>query len=205
MTVEIGGVDATLSSNPVIRDITLLDRDGAWLKIDRVSAHWSRLALLKLKLDIYRIEFGEMDVMRRPTLVAAVKTADATAKGVEKANASWRPDLPVRLKLGQFAFGKLVLAKPLFDMATTLAINGSAELGAARDNASFSFGAQRLDVRGTVSALSEFVPDGDKLRLKIAVSEPAGGLVARLAEIPRLPPSRSASTATERSTLARRP
>jgi len=188
MTVDIGGVDAALSSNPVIRDITLLDRDGAWLKIDRVSTHWSRLALLKLKLDIDRIDIGEMDVMRRPTLVAAAKTADATAKGAEKANAAWRPDLPVRLKLGQFALGKLVLAKPLFDMATTLAINGSAELGAARDNASFSLGAQRLDAPGTVSTLAEFAPEGDRLRLKIAVSEPAGGLVARLAEIPGLPP-----------------
>ena len=44
-SVSIGAVDGVLSSNASIHDIVLSDRQGPWLKIDKVKLVWSRLAL----------------------------------------------------------------------------------------------------------------------------------------------------------------
>ncbi len=188
MKVEIGAIEAMLSSNPVMRDIALVDRDGVWLKIDRVSAEWTRHLLLALKVDVDRLNIGEIDVLRRPTFIAAVKTAEGAAKAADKVNKAWRPELPVRLRLGQLVVGKLTLGEPLFGAPATLSLSGGAELGALRDNARIKLDARRLDAPGAISMAAEFFPDGEKLRVKITASEPAGGLVARIAKIPGLPP-----------------
>lgn len=186
--VQIGAVDDVLSSNPVIRAIALVDRDGVWLKIDRVSVNWSRGMLLFLKADIDRIDIGQIDVLRRPTPVAAVKTAQGTAKAADKVDKAWRPELPVRLRLGQLVIDRLVLGEALFGAPASYSVNGAAELGAARDNASFDLDLHRLDAPGRIAAAGKFFPDGGKLSIKVAASEPAGGLVARVAQIPGLPP-----------------
>jgi autotransporter translocation and assembly factor TamB len=45
MTVSIGAVDGVLSSDASISDIVLSDRQGPWLKVDKVRLVWNRLAL----------------------------------------------------------------------------------------------------------------------------------------------------------------
>ena len=44
-SVSIGAVEGVLSSDASISDIVLSDRDGPWLKIDKVRLIWNRLAL----------------------------------------------------------------------------------------------------------------------------------------------------------------
>ncbi|WP_036285087.1 translocation/assembly module TamB domain-containing protein [Methylocystis sp. ATCC 49242] len=182
MTVEIGGVDGVASSSPTARDVTLSDRDGVWLRIDRVSAKWSPLALLALKLDVDRIDIGRVDVLRRPA------PGTETQKKREQASGSWRPDLPIRVRLGEFSIGRVDLDKPVLDMAATLAVDGSAEIGGARHAARAKLVARRLDAPGTIAASADFSPADGKLQVRAAASEPEGGLIARLARLPGLPP-----------------
>lgn len=187
MTVQIGAIDDLLSSNPVVRDVALSDRDGVWLEVDRVSAQWSRLALLALKVDVERIDIGRVDVLRRPA--AAAKTAaKQVEEGSTKSASSWPPKLPVRIRLGRLALEKLALAKPVLDMPATLSVDASAELGGAGDKASVSLVAHRLDAPGSVTAAAAYVPADQKLQLEIAASEPEGGLIARAARLSGLPP-----------------
>ncbi len=44
--VSIGSVQGALLSDSTINDITISDRDGVWLQIDRVRFNWRRTALL---------------------------------------------------------------------------------------------------------------------------------------------------------------
>ena len=46
MSISIGAVDGVLSSDATISDIVLSDRQGPWLKVDKVRLVWNRLALL---------------------------------------------------------------------------------------------------------------------------------------------------------------
>ena len=65
-SVSIGAVDGVLSSDASIRDIVLSDRNGPWLKIDKVRLIWSRLALLSRRLEVDQLTIGHMQFLRRP-------------------------------------------------------------------------------------------------------------------------------------------
>lgn len=181
MRVEIGAIDDVLSATPSVRDVVISDRDGPWLKIDRIAAKWSRLALLGLTLDIDRIDIGEVDVLRKPAPVSEQKPAEA-----KKGGASFPPKLPIGVKLGELALAKLVLAEPVAGSAATFAVNAGTELTGA--NASVRLLAQRLDAPGSIGADAAYRPYDGALRVKLAVTEPGDGLIARLAKIPGLPP-----------------
>ncbi|WP_424360915.1 translocation/assembly module TamB domain-containing protein [Methylocystis parvus] len=181
MKVAIGAIDGALSSAPSIRDLIISDRDGPWLKVDRIGAKWSRFALLGLTLDIDRIEIGEVDVLRRPAPAVAPKQAEA------KAGASaFPPKLPVAVRLGELALAKLVLAEPVAGAAATLSVSAGAELTGATARARLL--AERLDAPGSIRADAGYQPGDGKLHVKIAASEPGDGLIARLANLPGLAP-----------------
>jgi translocation and assembly module TamB len=181
MKVDIGAIEDVLSSTPAIRDIVISDRDGPWLKIDRVGAKWSPLALVGMKLDVDRIDIGEVDALRKPAPSQEEKRPQTKTGG-----ASFPPKLPVSVRLGQLALSKLVLAEPVAGSTATLSINGGAEFGAA--GASMKFRADRLDAPGSIGADAAYATQGDKLRVKFTASEPGDGLIARIANIPNLPP-----------------
>lgn len=185
MKIEIGAIEGALSSTPAISAIALSDRNGPWLKIDRVDAKWSRLALLALRLDIDRIDIGAVDLLRRPASAAAPKAQETPSGGT-----SFPPKLPVGLRLGELNLARLVLAEAVAGAAATLTIKAGGEMTAAR--AALQFLAQRLDAPGSIGADASYAPGDGKLRIKFAAKEPGDGLIARLAKLPGLPPVEAA-------------
>ncbi len=184
MRVEIASIDHILSSDPAVVGVTIFDRDGPWLKIDRISAQWSRLALLGLKLDVDRIDVGEVDVLRRPA------PAPEKPKPAAQSGGAFPARLPIGVRLGEFALGKLVLAEPVVGAPATLSLTAGGELTGAR--ASVKALAQRLDAPGSIGADAAYSKDDGRLRLAFKASEPGDGLIARLAKIPGLPPVEAA-------------
>ncbi|WP_442755108.1 translocation/assembly module TamB domain-containing protein [Methylocystis sp. JAN1] len=181
MKVEIGAIDGVLSSTPSIHGIVISDRDGPWLKVDRVNAKWSRFTLLGLKLNIDRVDIGEVDILRRPASGAEAKKTETKAGAT-----AFPPKLPVSVRLGELALAKLVFAEPVAGAAATLSITAGAELTGA--NASAKLLAERLDAPGSIRADAGYRPGDGELHIKLSASEPGDGLIARLAKIPGLPP-----------------
>ena len=66
MSVSIGAVDGVLSSDASISDIVLSDRQGPWLRIDKVRLVWNRLALFSRRLEVDQLTIGRMQFLRRP-------------------------------------------------------------------------------------------------------------------------------------------
>ena len=84
-SVSIGAVDGVLSSDASISDIVLSDRNGPWLKIDKVRLIWNRLALFSRRLEVDRLTIGRMQVLRRPA-----SAADAPARSRARSCPSFR-------------------------------------------------------------------------------------------------------------------
>lgn len=181
MKIEIGAFDGPLSSQPTLRDISIADKNGVWLKIDHVDIDWSRLALLSLRVDIDRLDIGHVEIARRPAPAPAAPASETKSAGPSL------PDLPVRVRLGRFTLGELSLAEPVLGASAKLSVTGGAALGPRSDGARVDVFAQRLDAPGALSAKGEISPGANKLLLSVNAQEPAGGLIARLAEIPDLP------------------
>jgi hypothetical protein len=64
--VTVGAVEGALSSDAVIRNLRIADRDGVWLTLDRAKFSWRRLALLSQRLEIDALEVDRLTLARRP-------------------------------------------------------------------------------------------------------------------------------------------
>jgi len=183
--VTIGKLEGAVSGAPVVRDIAIADAKGIWLKIDRVDARLSLFALLRGVADIETLTIGAVDVLRKP-LPSPARPDDKGIFDTIKTALAWRPPLAVRV--GALKVDRIALAEPALGAAATLGLTGSADLGASGSAARVALDLGRLDAPGKVAARADIAADGAKLKLTVDASEPAGGLVARLADIPGLPP-----------------
>jgi translocation and assembly module TamB len=181
MSVSIGAVGGALSSDASIRDIVLSDRQGPWLKVDKVRLVWNRLALFSRRLDVDQLTIGRMDFLRRPL-------PDETPPPDTGGPRSILPELPVKVIIKQFGVQELSLGEPVVGVAARLNISGKATLGPPSEGLDLTLTAQRLDALGDFKTLLTYVPATDRLTLNVNSSEPAGGIFAHLGNLPGLPP-----------------
>ena len=183
MKLDIGAIEGPLSAHPMLRDISLADKDGVWLKIDHVEMDWSRLPLASLRLDIDRVVIGRVDMLRRPIPPPAAAPAPA-----KKTSDDAAPDLPIRFRLGAFQLNTLALAAPVLGEPATLTLTGSADAGASSNGAKATLSARRTDAPGEANLNVAISPSPNRVSLALSAQEPAGGIIARLARLPDLPP-----------------
>ncbi len=178
--VSIGAVEGALSSDAVIRDVTVSDRDGVWLRLDRARLVWRRLALIQKRLEIDSLEIGHLEVLRRP--VAGPTPPEAKPDG------ALLPELPVKVEVRQARLDALVLGEGVAGQAAILAGQGKARLGDPSEGLDLDLSARRLDAPGQFALRLLYVPEGAKLELNATLKEAAGGLLSRAANIPATPP-----------------
>ncbi len=185
-SVSIGAVDGVLSSDATISDIVLSDRNGPWLKIDKVRLIWRRLALLSRRLEVDQLTIGHMQFLRRPLPSQTPLPPDAGGPR------SILPELPVKVIVNQFGIEELSLGEPLIGVAARLNIAGKVTLGPPSEGLDLDLTARRLDAPGEFKALMTYVPATDKLTFNVNSDEPAGGIFVHLVNLPGLPPARLA-------------
>lgn len=177
--VSIGSVEGALSSNAVIRDVRIADRDGVWLTLDRANLVWSRTSLLRGRLQVDELTIGRLQLQRRP--LPAEEDAAVSDEPI-------LPELPVRVIVDRFALQELVLGEPVLGTEARLSAAGSAQIGNPSEGLDLTFAAQRLDAPGQLTIDLNYVPQTNRLALDLTHQEPAGGIAARLLELPGLPP-----------------
>jgi translocation and assembly module TamB len=178
--LSIGAVDGVLSSDVTIRDVTVSDRDGVWLRLDRARLVWSRTALFSRRLQIDQLDIGQITMIRRP--LPSDPDAVATAPSL--------PELPVKLVVGAFRLAQLDLGEAVFGAPARLTAKGSASLGSPAEGLQLDFSAERLDAAARFLVKLAYVPATTDLTLDVNLDEAAGGLVSRALDIPGLPPVR---------------
>jgi translocation and assembly module TamB len=183
--VSIGAVDGVLSSDASISDIVLSDRDGPWLKIDKVRLVWSRLALFSRRLEVDQLTIGHIQFLRRP-LPSETPPPPNTGPG------SILPELPVKVVIKKFGVQDLSLGEPVVGVAARLQIDGNMTLGPPSEGLDLSLTSKRLDAPGEFKASMTYVPAADKLTVAVNSDEPAGGIFVHLVNLPGLPPAKLA-------------
>jgi translocation and assembly module TamB len=205
--VHIGAVDGVLSSDATIRDVTITDKDGTWLKLDRARLVWRRTALLLGRLEIDRLEIGTLEIRRKPQAAdqpvaepeqPAAETGrsdtepstPAAQPGSSAAESSQPilPDLPVKVQVKAFDLHALVLGEPVLGEAVNLAATGNTELGSPSEGLIFNLDAIRQDSPGRFKVALAFVPRGNAVTLDVTLDEPSHGLLSKLGRFPGEPP-----------------
>ncbi len=178
-TVTIGAVEGPLSSDAMIRNVTIADAQGVYLRIDSIRLIWRRVALLSRRLEIQNLEIGTVELLRRPV-------ADPNAP--RAADGPLLPELPLKVEIGKFAVGEFRLGEPVLGVAARFTASGNASLGPPAEGLNAALEIRRLDAQGLSALKLTFVPATQQLDLSLQHDEPAGGIAARLANLPGLPP-----------------
>ncbi len=175
MTINIGAIENPLSSRIAIRDVTLGDAKGVWLRIDHIAIDWSRLALLRGVARIDRLQVDHVSLLRAPP-----KSPQDSAN-----DQPLIPRLPVDLQLNEFSVAKMEIAEPVMGVTAHFNARGVATL--ADGGAAVKLVIERSDAPGSVQLDARIPARLADARLDLHVSEPEGGLIARLASIENLP------------------
>ncbi|MEO3432211.1 translocation/assembly module TamB domain-containing protein [Inquilinus sp. CAU 1745] len=177
--VTIGTLEGAIPTDFTVTGLEVADAQGVWLSIDRLHLDWSPLALLSRDLRIDVVEAGTILVERRP--LPGEPQPEEPSGGL--------PTLPGTVSLDRLTVGELILRQRVLGEEARVTIDASARIGAPEEGISAMLEVARTDgVDGQISLDLLFVPETEALTLSLSASEPEGGLIARLASLPDLPP-----------------
>lgn len=186
LTLEMSQLDGPLPAAAHIRELTLSDGQGPFLHARDLDLKLNLAALLAKQVQIDNLGAVELTVTRAPVLPPSPTPAPAA-----QPSGGLLPALPFSLRLDRLALEKLGLGEALIQQpgGAALKIDGKAELRSGGNGLSADLAIDRTDgVGGQLRLKAELDPRSRKLMLDLAAAEPAGGVVASLANLPGKPP-----------------
>jgi translocation and assembly module TamB len=170
--IRLSGIQGALSSEAVIGEISIADREGVWLRIVNANIDWNRSALLLGRLTIDRLAAERIDVIRRPVPAEGAPPPEAGGGFA-------LPELPVSVRLGALEVPQVNFGPTVFGLESSISLNGALTLidGALNTN----LDVVRLDGPGGELSLElAYANETQVLDLDLAVSEPADGILANV-------------------------
>lgn len=170
--VTLEGLGGRFPDRLRLSRLGLRDGAGVYLTADEVALDWSPLALLRGQARIERLRASRLDLARLPQ----------PAPGGPASSSASTTRLPVRVTLQRLEIGQAHLAAAVAGAEISLALAGAADL-TALDSGRATLSASAAD-GGAYALEASLAPAAIEARL--SVTEPAGGLVSRLAALPDL-------------------
>lgn len=181
--IALEGLYVGFGLNAAVSRVEIADRTGVWLTAEDIEAVWRPARLISGDIDVTSISAGQIDLQRAP---APQPDAD-TASEQDAGNSEGWP-LPFDVRVQQLTLEEINLGETLLGAPVSLTASGSGSfaLDPALITADLDVG--RIDgVEAGLSAKAQFQPAAEELMFDIDISEPRGGLAARLLEVPDLP------------------
>jgi translocation and assembly module TamB len=166
-SVSIEGLSVSLTGAVTAGRVEVRDGEEPWLVLEDLSLDWAPLSLFRQSLEINELRIATIDLRRLPQTaeggVAAPKEAsDLTAADIKR----------VRIN-------RLGIAAAVAGEATTLSIEGSAQIKQTSAEIRLDLTAERTDAKqGRLTANVVINPIDRQLAVDIDLNEPADGFVA---------------------------
>ncbi|MET2825976.1 translocation/assembly module TamB domain-containing protein [Mesorhizobium shangrilense] len=175
--VTVSGIDGIWSGALTVDHVVLEDRQGAWLVARKVAVDWSPLALLSKNFSADRIAADRIELARLPVASTQPSQGGSTT-------------LPVSIDVKQIDLPDIALGQALAGSGIAeLTAKGAVKVDAGPLAVQTNLNVTRRDGKqGNVDAKVHFAPADDKLDLDLKASEPAGGIIANLLNLPDAPP-----------------
>jgi len=177
--IRINGIEGLLSSNARIREITVADRQGIWMRIANASINWNRSALFGGTLQINTLAAERIEVLRQALPAEGLPSPEAGSFQI--------PDLPLTIIVDALQVPRVSFGADVFGLQSELGINGRIRLeGGSLDSA---LQITRLDGPGGQFTLAAvYTRETDVFDLDLTLSEPENGVIANLLGIEGRPP-----------------
>ncbi|MGP1394556.1 MAG: translocation/assembly module TamB domain-containing protein [Inquilinaceae bacterium] len=179
--LRVGGISGLVPFDMQVSDVEVADADGVWLTVDHAALAWSPAALLSGTLDVDALTAGTVTVIRPPLPGPEDPVAETEPFGL--------PELPVGVVVHRLTIDRIGLDAPVLGQPAAFSIDGTARLTDPQTGLRLTLAAERTDGRdGSMAVDLVYTPRENRLSLQAQVDEPAGGVIATLAQLPDLPP-----------------
>ena len=183
-TITLDNLQVGFDLDAALSQLTIADPKGVWLEVNDLDLGWSPLRLIAGVLELDQISVAQVNVYRQPVVPAPDTTEPDNISG----NSTSSVGLPLDITLKSLAVDEVNLGEPLIGAPVSLAATGSSTAFLDPAILSADIDIKRIDgVDGSLVAKAEFEPAADTLAFEIDVSEPRGGMVARLLQVAELP------------------
>lgn len=165
--VAIHGLSGRFPDRLKATEVSLRDKDGVWAKIDGLDLDWEPLKLAQRTIAVDRLSAARITVLRRPVSSGASSS------------------IPLALNIDALHVGRLDLAPAVTGTAASIALDGSAEIRASREE-KVALAVNGIGTPGSYH-LTAHLGAAD-LAVSLVGQEPAHGLVSAVAGLPDLGP-----------------
>lgn len=175
--VTVSGIEGIWSGALRLDHVVLEDRAGPWLVARKVALDWSPAALLSRNFNAERIAAERIELARLPQASQQPSQGGSTS-------------LPVSIDVREIDLPEIALGQELAGSGIAeLAAKGSFKADPSPLAVQSVLNVTRHDGKqGNVDAKIHFAPADNKLDLDLKASEPAGGIIANLLNLPDAPP-----------------
>lgn len=179
--IRLSNIEGALGSDVSIREITISDRDGVWLRIDNASLNWNQAALFTGRLEVRSLKADSIQYLRN-----AVPDEGAIDLPTPEAGGLHVPEFPVAIVLDELSVPSVQFGESVFGLGSEMSLAGSMSLEGGNLDASLDI--VRLDGPGGTLDLTVSYGNEDQIvDLDLALVEPENGVIANLLNIENRP------------------
>ncbi|MGV3490758.1 MAG: translocation/assembly module TamB domain-containing protein [Devosia sp.] len=174
--IRLSNIDGILSSNASIREVTISDKDGVWLRINNAAIDWDQGALFGGRLLVRELTADSIEYLRN-----AVPSGDANLPSPE-AQPFTVPEFPVAIQLDKLAVPTVTFGEGVFGLGSEISVEGNLLLEGGSLKSALDI--VRLDgPGGRLDADVAYTKADNSIDLAVTLTEPPNGILANLLNI----------------------
>ena len=175
--IRLSNIDGILGSDVSIRQITISDAEGVWLRVNNASLNWNQAALFLGRLEVNSLRAESIEYIRN-----AIPVEGAVDLPPPEAGTLEIPEFPVAIQLGELAVPSVTFGEGVFGLGSEISLAGSMTL--ENGNLDAVLDIERLDgPGGTLDLDVAYRRDGNTIDLGLSLVEPPNGVMANLLNI----------------------
>jgi translocation and assembly module TamB len=174
--IRLSNIDGALSSQASIREVTISDKQGVWLRINNAAIDWDQGALFTGRLLVHQLSADSIEYLRNAVASGDVKLPPAEAKALQV------PEFPVAIELDKLSVPKVTFGEGVFGLGSEISLGGSLKLEGGSLTSALDI--TRLDgPGGKLAANVGYTKADNSVDVAVTLTEPPNGIVANLLNI----------------------
>lgn len=174
--IRLSNIDGALSSQASIREVTISDKDGVWLRINNAAIDWDQGALFTGRLLVRQLSADSIDYIRNAVASGDVKLPPAEAKALQL------PEFPVAIQLDKLSVPKVTFGEGVFGLGSEISLAGSLKLEGGSLTSALDI-TRRDGPGGKLAANIAYTKADNAVDVAVTLTEPPNGIVANLLNI----------------------
>jgi translocation and assembly module TamB len=175
--IRLSNIEGALGSDVSIREITISDAEGVWLRVNNASLNWNQGALFGGRLEVNSLRADSIEYIRN-----AIPVEGAVDLPPPESGSLEIPQFPVAIQIGELAVPSVTFGEGVFGLGSEISLAGSMTLEGGNLDAVLDI--VRLDgPGGTLDLDVVYRREGNTIDLGLSLVEPPNGVLANLLNI----------------------